>query len=241
MLQAAEQGFADIGFQHPNLTGSLKITAPAVLQYARFVTRVATFMKHYPNVEMSISFSDQRQNIIADGYDLGFRVGQLEDSALMSRKLADGRLIVCASPDYLRQSPDIKRPKDLQHLELIDIIGLPRKINLSRTKSPAQEHLVPISSRISVNSGFTARRLAEEGCGVTILPDFLVEQAIEDGRLVRLLADWQAPPFGIFAIWPANSASHQLRSLFLNFIAGISRSNPDADTKLMPKPNPATN
>ena len=87
--------------------------------------------------------------------------------------------------------------------------------------------------RISVDSGFTARRMAEQGCGITLLPDFLVEQALEQGRLKQILPDWQTPQFGIFAMWPPNSASHHLRNSFLKFIAGITDSPAEADNILV--------
>lgn len=72
--------------------------------------------------------------------------------------------------------------------------------------------------------------MAEQGCGIAVLPDFLVEQALEQGQLVQVLPDWPTPQFGIFAIWPPNSASHHLRNSLLNFIAGIADSKAQADT-----------
>ncbi len=232
MLKAAEDGFGEIGHQSPNPTGSLKITAPAVLQYARFVTRISTFMKRYPKVEISINFSDRRSNIVEEGFDLGIRVGQLKDSSLMSRKLAEGRLIVCASPDYLRARGRVKNPGDLENLELINIVGVPPSITLtSRGKNPA-EQVVRMSHRISVDSGFAGRRMAEETCGVVMLPDFIVREAMEAGRLVRVLPGWQAPSFGIYAVWPPNSGRNYLRTMFLDFIAAIAKTEPETDGQM---------
>ncbi len=228
MLRAAEEGFAEIGNLAPNPSGSLKIAAPAILQYARFVTRVATFARHYPKVELSINFSDRRSNIVEEGFDLGIRIGQLEDSSLISRKLADGRLIVCASPDYLDGKDKVRNAVDLEKLELIDLVGVVRAISLT-SRTNKKEQIVRMSHRISVDSGFAARRMALEGCGIVMLPDFFVDEAMKDGQLVEVLPDWQAPSFGIYAIWPPNSGTHYLRKSFLEFVAAIAKTEPDAD------------
>ena len=119
MLAAAEQGFGLIGQQSDSPTGSLKITAPAVLQYARFITRLSTFAKHFPRVEISISFSDRRLNLVAEGYDLAFRIGKLEDSTLIARKLVDGQQVLCASPGYLKAAG---APTVIQDFPMLDSV-----------------------------------------------------------------------------------------------------------------------
>ncbi len=235
MLQTAEEGFGEILQQRSLPQGSLKITAPAVLQYARFLTRVSTFLKHHPRTDISIEFSDRQSNIVEQGFDLGFRVGQLDDSSLMSRKLAEGRLIICASDDYLDKIPPIRTPKNLNNLEMIDLAGVSKVIKLCPTKKTAQGCSIRIPHRISVDSGFAARRMAEEGCGIVMLPDFFVAAALEDGHLTHILPDWQAPSFGIYAVWPPNKGTNYLRSTFLDYIAAIAKTDPKSDKVFVAK------
>lgn len=232
MVKIAEEGFASIGHQSPNPVGRLKITAPAILQYARFVTRVSTFMRHHPNVEISLKFTDRQINIVEEGLDLAFRVGQLKDSSLISRKLADGKLHVCASPDYLERQAVLKAPGDLEHLELIDLAGVSRDITFTASGEQQIERIARMKHRISVDSGFAARRMAEAGCGVVMLPDFFVRESLKSRALVEVLPEWQAPIYGIYAVWPPNAATNQLRSSFLNFIAAIARTEADTDTQI---------
>lgn len=233
MLKAAEEGFGEVGHQTRNPKGVLKVTAPAILQYARFVTRTSTFMKRYPNVEMSMNFSDRRVNLVEEGFDLGFRVGRLEDSSLMSKKLAQGRLCVCASPGYLRSRKTLRRPQDLESLELIDLTGVSRNITLSRRRGSPSDHVVQLPHRIAVDSGFAARRMAEEGCGVVVMPDFFVNDRIAEGHLVEVLPEWQASSYGIYSVWPPNSGTNHLRNLYLNFIATISKTERKIDRELV--------
>lgn len=232
MLKAAEEGFGEVGHQTSNPTGTLKVAAPAILQYARFVTRTSTFMKQYPNVEISMNFSDRRINLVEEGFDLGFRVGQLEDSSLMSKKLTQGRLCVCASFDYLHSRKNPRMPQDLEDLELIDLAGVSRNVTLSKQGGGPSKYVAQMPYRISVDSGFAARRMAEEGCGVVVMPDFFVKDRIDEGHLVEVLPEWQAPSYGIFAVWPPNSGTNHLRNLYLNFVAAISKTEHGRDRKL---------
>jgi len=236
VVRVAEQGFENIRQQKNQLTGILKITAPAILQYARFVTRLSTFLKHYPNVEVQINFTDRRINIVEEGFDLSFRVGQLEDSSLISRKLADGKLILCASPEYLQSKGPIQNPGDLQDFEQINITGVSTSIRISPVSKihPVEksEQFVQMKQRISSDSGFAARRMAEAGCGVVLLPEFFVRERINKGYLSEILPDWQTSSYGIFALWPANSTTNYLRKSFLDFVATIAKTEPSNDDKI---------
>jgi len=228
MLDAAEEGVGRIGHQGPNPVGSLKITAPAILQHARFVTRVSTFAKHYSKVDVSLTFTDRRLNMVEEGFDLALRVGWLDDSSLMARKLADGHLVLCAAPDYLTANPGIEIPDDLGRLEMINLVGTTTTIELVPMSGGAGRS-IPMRHRIRVDSGFTARRMAEEGCGLVVLPDFFVHAALADGRLVEILPGWRAPDYAIYAVWPPNRGTHLLRTQFVDFVAGIARTGPEAD------------
>ncbi|MEX3008018.1 LysR family transcriptional regulator [Hoeflea sp. TYP-13] len=223
MLRAAEEGYEAIGHKAASPVGSLTVTAPAVFQYAQFVKRVAEFMKRYPTVEVSINFSDRWRNLVEEGFDLAFRIGPLRDSSLKARKLVDGRQFLCASPVYLKDKGEIRKPSDLESLEAISLAGRPTAIRLTGKERGAQRQQVRVPHRLTVDSGFAARRLAEEGCGVTILPDFLARQPIAAGALVEVLPDWSVPTFGIYAVWPDNPGTNTLRTLFVDFISEIGK------------------
>jgi len=225
MLEAAQTGLGEIAGQGANPVGRLKITAPAILQYARFVGRMSSFARAFPKVEMSVSFTDQRLNIVEHGFDIAFRVGQLADSSLMSRKLAEGRLVVCAGPEYLAAQGAVRGPGDLERLELIDLAGVERRLELA-TPGRKAVRTVQMRSRLSVDSGFAARRLAMEGCGVVMLPDFFVQDALAAGLLVQVLPKWRAPAFGIYAVWPPNAGTNHLRAAFLKHVANIAKTEP---------------
>lgn len=223
MLEAAREGYQAIGQATDSPAGSLRITAPAAFQYALFVKRVAEFMKQHPRVEITINFSDRWLNLVEEGFDLAFRIGPLKDSSLKARKLVDGRQYLCASPDYLKATGTPRTPADLDALEMIGFAGRSYTLSLSGSKTTARRLNLRMPSRLTVDSGFAAMRLAEEGCGITVLPDFLARAPLEEGRLVEVLPDWHVPSFGIYAVWPDNPGTNALRTRFIDFIAEIGK------------------
>ena len=148
MLTEAEVGLAELGTQGVNASGTLKITAPAILQFSRFVTRTATFIRHHPNVEISMGFSDRDRDIIAEGYDIGFRLGPLANSTLISRQLVEGKMVLCASPDFVKSNAPIRGPDDIFNIDAIATVGQalrlvlnPRSETKRRTRSRLYQEL----------------------------------------------------------------------------------------------------
>ncbi len=222
MVEAAQQGLDQIGKTGAQPMGCLKITAPAVFQYAQFVARVSAFMIKHPKVELKVNFSDQRHNIIEEGFDLAFRIGWLKDSSLKARKLADGGQLLCASPDYLKDSPPINHPADMERHELVRLKGFAPGIQLTQRGTKKRRTIRP-PHRVEIDSGFAAMRMVEQGCGIAMLPDFLVRDRIEARKLQEVLPQWDTPSFGIYAVWPDNTGANSLRRLFVDFISEIAK------------------
>ncbi len=229
MVQAAEAGIGDIGQQSANPTGRLNIIAPAILQYSRFVTRTATFIRHHTKVEIAMSFDDTPRDLVGDGFDLGFRLGPLPDSALIARKLVDGRMKLCVAPQYLRAHPDPQGPGDLEAMELIGMVDASARISLKNSAMQGASADLHPRHRISVNSGFAARRIAEEGGGLVLLPDFFVHEALLANHLVEVLPQWDAADYSIYALWPPNVGTNHLRAAYLDFVAAIATTGPESD------------
>ncbi|MEM7320527.1 MAG: LysR family transcriptional regulator [Pseudomonadota bacterium] len=227
MVNVAETGLRNIGRESGELVGRLTITAPAILQYARFLVRLSTFKRHNPRVELSINFTDRQVNIVEEGVDLGFRVGWLKDSSLMARKVTGGREFLCAAPDYLNSVGAVTHPQDLARLDVIQVAQVPTKAVL--THADMRRASVQMKSTVKVDSGFAARRMAEEGCGLVKLPDFFLRESVQAGRLIEVLPDWQFEPYGIFAVWPDNVGQNRTRTALLDFVAAIAKTDETED------------
>jgi DNA-binding transcriptional LysR family regulator len=216
MLSAAENGFNSIAHQAPEPTGKLHLTVPALLTRSPLVSEIAAFMKTFPKVALSISFSDIQQDIIREGIDLAIRVGNLKDQALKFKKLFDLKRRLVVSPDYMANHKLPKGPKDLMHWQWI---GLKMRPNMKVLINQAGKRFsIDFEPRIVTDSVDGVCQLAIAGLGLATPPAFLVAEDIKQGHLVEPLPDWQAEPLPVYALWPPNVLQESLTYKLISFL-----------------------
>ncbi len=217
MLHSAEAGLNELNALSLDPVGALRISIPAFLTTGPLSTAVANFARLHPNVAFSVAYTDHPVDLIEGGFDLNIRVGWLDDSAMMSRKLADGTRVLVAGTDYARQRPSPKRPSDLEDW---DWIRYQQRADTTKFTSPSgQTEEVTGQAQIEVDSIDAVYHFAVQNMGATILPSFLAERGIVAGTLVQLLPGWELRPLGIYAVWPDKSRRESLALLFIRFLA----------------------
>ncbi|MDA7425686.1 LysR family transcriptional regulator [Thalassococcus lentus] len=217
MLRSAETGLNELNALSLDPVGALRISLPAFLSGGPFTTAVASFTKLHPNVAFSVVYSDNRLGLVEDGFDMNIRVGWLDDSSMMARKLADGQRVMVAGCGYAANRPVPKRPSDLEDWNWIRYRN--RSDVTSFTDRNGNEESVTGHSQIEVDSIDALYHLAIQDAGATILPSFLAERGEAEGKLVRLLPDWSLRPLGIYAVWPDKSRRESLTLLFVRYLA----------------------
>lgn len=218
MVDAAARGLDSLSGRGESAQGTLRLTAPAFLAETALCGDLAAFSGAHPNVDLSVSFSDAPRDLLRDGFDLALRIGRLADSTHKTRKLAEMRRRLVASPRYLRQRRLPRTPRDLKTWDLIHLSSRPPEITLHspRTKKPTKVALAP---RISVDSAAAMRELVRSGLGIAALPDVLIAAEIERGHLVEILPGWLPQRFGVYAVWPSNPQRAGLTQRFIDFMA----------------------
>jgi DNA-binding transcriptional LysR family regulator len=131
--------------------------------------------------------SDQKLDLVQDGIDVAFRVGNLEDSSLIGRHLGDARSLLCASPDYIKQHGMPKHPENLAEHSLINLTQW-ASWQLCGANEELYNHNV--KARIQVNDFASLYTLAMSGAGISPLPTLIAAPAIRAGSLVPVLQDW---------------------------------------------------
>ncbi|MEM6309399.1 MAG: LysR family transcriptional regulator [Pseudomonadota bacterium] len=217
MLRSAEAGLNEISALSLEPVGALRISIPAFMATGTLTTAVVSFAKLHPNVALSVSYTDNRVGLIEDGFDLNIRVGWLDDSSMMSRKLAVGQRSLVVGPGYASKRETPKTPADLEDWDWVRYRN--RSDTTVFTGPDGTEEKVTGQAQIEVDSIDALNELACQDMGVTILPSHLAERGIEDGRLVPLLPEWQLRELGIFAVWPDKSRRESLTLLFVRFLA----------------------
>ncbi|WP_024462314.1 LysR family transcriptional regulator [Marinimicrobium sp. LS-A18] len=196
--------------------GKLRINAPVTFGIHALSLKLPDYLRAYPDVSLDLTLSNRFVDVIDEGFDAVFRVGELEDSGLVARPLAPYRLVLCASPDYLRQHAPIHSPQDLTDHECLgfSLNALRKKWTFNGPNGPIT---VPISGRLMVDSGEALLAAARAGLGLLLQPMELVQPELDAGRLVQLLPDYAPPTRPLHLVYtPDRRMTPKLRS-FVDF------------------------
>ena len=195
-LDDAERAVSDL---QATPKGKIKLTAPITFGEERVMPLINDFMVLHPQLELECQLSNQLVDILADGYDLAIRLGHLQDSSMIARKLSGRRRYVCVSPDYIDR---FGAPHTLSELEqhhcLVGGAGYWRFIEADKTRS------VKVSGRMQCNSAYALVDAALKGLGLIQVPDYYVQDYIQQGRLLTVLDPYCEPEEGIWALYPFN-------------------------------------
>jgi DNA-binding transcriptional LysR family regulator len=169
--------------------GTLRITAPITFGSTLLIPMLNAYYQTYPNVEVDLTLCDRNVDLIEEGIDIAFRIGELQDGRMIQRPLLPYKMTVSASPQYLKKKGIPEQPSDLSEHEFI-LFSANTKREFFFTR---REETVRVSPhyRLSVNHSFAVLQAAREGIGLTIQPYMLIEQDLKEGKLVQLLEDWE--------------------------------------------------
>lgn len=217
MLQTAETGIDELNTFSDGPVGSLRISVPAFFTTGPVSDAIASFTKLHPNVAISANYTDSPVGLIDSGVDLNIRVGWLDDSSMMSRKLGEGQRYLISGAEYARERDLPIRPSDLEDWNWIRFKHRPDTTEFTDANGVPER--VTGNAQIEVDSVDALYHMALQDVGVTVLPSFLADRGIDNGKLVRLLPHWNLRPLGIYAVWPNSSRRENLTLLFVRYLA----------------------
>lgn len=228
--------------------GVLRITMPSAFGHRHVVPHLPRFLERYPEIDLDLVVTDDTLNLIDAGIDLAIRIGVLPDSTLMARKLAPHRRVVCCAPSYLDRVGKIVEPRDLERHEALrlalqpddrwmltrrddkhreDSKGIKTQRASAQTQSAAlkAQVTVQLKGRVRADDSEAALELTLAGCGVALLPEWLVGDAVRDGRLVHVLPQWEARTGknepAIWAVYPPKKIVSSKVRAFVDFYAEL--------------------
>jgi DNA-binding transcriptional LysR family regulator len=183
------------------VAGPIRLTAPLSFGVEHLAPALADFAAEHPRVELDISFEDRTVDLVAGGFDLAVRLGTLEDSALVVRRIAPSRRVLVGSPAYLNARGRPEHPRDLgahDHL----VYGTEQW----RFRVGNRWDGVRLKPRLRADNGEMLRAAAEAGLGLCVLPTFIAARSLEGGTLEPLLRDFPMPEGGLHVLMPPGRA-----------------------------------
>lgn len=197
-------------------TGRLRINAPASFGARALAPKLPEYMQQFPDVAVELTLSNRAIDLVEEGYDAVFRVGELTDSGLIARPLAPYKLILCASPNYLKAHPAIRTPQDLQQHDCLGFAYTELRTHWT-FDGPKGRETVPVSSRFMSDHGEPLLWAALAGLGILLQPSEVVHEALANGQLVEVLPGYSVPTRPLHILYaPDRRLTPKLRS-FLDF------------------------
>ena len=189
---------AAVALQQVTPQGRLKVSVPVA--YGRRVVAEPLFrlVEEHLGLELDLSFTDRHVDLVAEGFDLVVRIGELADSSLIARRLGSTRRMVCAAPAYLKGRSLPEKPADLLDHSCL----LYSQQAAGSAWRFADGVTINVRGRIRADSGDALLAAARAGLGIVWLPDFYVGRDVADGRLVKLLEHCEAEALGIWVVYP---------------------------------------
>ncbi len=214
-----------------SLQGTLKVTAPLSFGLLHMTPVIDKFAKQHPDLSIELDFSDRQVDLVEEGYELAIRIANLKDSSLHARRITTIQHQLVASPDYLNKYGGVRKVTDLKRHYFLHY-GLTGQGTVKITAPDAKEHLLYLNTKIKANNGDFLRDMAIQGHGMTILPTFIVYQAILDGDLVPVLRDHTFPILHAYAVYSHTRYLPQRARLLMDFIAQSFGDSPYWDQQL---------
>lgn len=206
---AAESVVHDVS----DISGAIRLTGPVYFGIHYLTAALADFAQHYPRIELDVDFSDEKVDIVNEGYDIAVRTGNLPDSSLASRLLCTSRRMIVASHAYLNSRPAIRRPEDLSNHRILHYNSLNTQ-DLWRYRLNGEDHVFRVTPYLRSNSAAMLMQGVKAGLGLTLLPLYITGSAIQLGEAEEVLDtyDWGITPVTLL-LPQGRNATRRVRAL----------------------------
>lgn len=206
------------------VSGAIRVLAPVNFASGLLTPAWVSFMQQYPDITLELELSNRLQDLVTSGADLAIRVGSLDDSSLMQRRLGSAGLVMVASPAYLARAGTPQDLDELEHHALI--VAEPLRSWRLRRPGDGVEMVIQPQARLRVNEMRLAVEMAEGGIGILLCPLLQCRQEVADGRLLRVLPDWMPQPRHVYAVWTQRSYLPARVRVLLEHLSAFARDNP---------------
>lgn len=200
--------------------GDLIITAPVVFGRLHVLPTINDFLARFPDINVRLVLSDRNVNLVDDHVDMAVRIGPLPDSSMVATRVGSVRSVVCGSPTYFADHDLPRTPADLSGLSCVtfDVVASATSWRFATPISSA-EQTVAIRSRLSVNTAEAAIDAAIAGVGVTRVLSYQAAKAMEQGKLVAVLEEFEPAPMAVSLVHAGQGLLPLKMRFFLDFVA----------------------
>lgn len=200
LLAGVEEAEAEVTARADEAVGALRLNVPVSFGLLHLAPLWPAFIAQHPRVALDVTLTDRIVDLVEEGYDLAIRIAQLPASSLVSRKLSSTRLVLCASPGYLRRRGMPTRLAEIaQHAVLAyTLLAMGEHWAFEGPQGPESVKVNPI---MRSNSGDTCCAAALQHQGIVLQPSFMVGHHLRTGTLVEILPEYRCLELGVYAVY----------------------------------------
>jgi DNA-binding transcriptional LysR family regulator len=222
LLENVEEAEAEISSRSGEARGLLKVNVPVTFGLLHLAPLWAEFMELHPKITLDVTLADRVVDLVEEGFDMAVRIARLPSSSLISRRIASTRMVLCASPTYLRQRGTPTHPMELVDHDVMAYSLLSTGENWEFT-GPDGAVSVRVRPRMRTNSGDSCRVAALRHKGIVLQPSFLVGPDLLAGTLVELMPEYRSLELGVYAVYPSRKLVSPKVRLLIDFLADAFR------------------
>lgn len=198
-------------------SGTLRISVPSSFGRHYLMPIVRDYARDYPDVKLDLRFDERTINLVEEGMELALRIGQLESSSLMARRIGTVRRYLVATPAYLRGRTAPRTPDDLRHHQCISYARL-APANQWTFESDDGRHVVTVSGAVMVDDADAMKEAVLQHLGIAIVPAWCATDALRRGQMKTLLPDYTVSSLPLHVVYPETHWMSARARSFLDFI-----------------------
>lgn len=225
ILMEVDEAQAAVTSLTGNPMGVLRVSVPVSFGQRHIIPRMPEFLRAFPNIKLDLALMDRHVDLVADGIDVAVRIGALEDSSLIARRLGNSPRLLVASKSYLKKHGRPSHPDELKNHNCL-VYSLLSTVNIWHFEHKGKEFTVQVNGSFQANNSDAVREMALAGCGIMVLPKWMSDPYIQNGRLEAILTEYTPHGFPIQAVYlDKRYVPSKVRS-YVNFLQKSFASDP---------------
>ncbi len=206
------------------ISGSIRFHARTSAGTEVIVPALSEFFIRYPDIEIDITLTDERVDLLANGIDVAVWLGKLEDSSMVARNLSSSRRVICGSPAYLQRHGIPRKPDDLlQHSCLVYLQH--NYLKDWRFQKDGLSFVIPVTGKLRTPNSVVLMEGAKQGLGLVMLQGWMVRKSVQEGSLQAVMEDYDAYPTeadtALYIVYPHRHGLPLKVRVFIDFLVQL--------------------
>jgi len=220
ILLEVDEAEASVRSMTGNPKGVLRVNVPVSFGQRHVIPHMPDFLRAYPNLKLDIFLMDRQVDLVAEGIDVAVRIGKLDDSSLVARRLGVSPRLLVAAKSYLDKHGRPNHPDELKNLDCL-VYSLLSTGNIWHFQHQSKKISVQVKGAFQANSSDAVLQMTLAGCGIMVLPKWMSDPYIQNGELEAILTEYTPQEFPIQAVYPhSRYVPSKVRS-FVSFLQQV--------------------